>query len=121
MLLPVEVTPRAAATFSVFQFTAPFAYSEPAPVVAVSVLPVIVLPAVSDAERLAATEPCVVTRPAVTVCARMKPLLAVTLMSPAMRVDGKSVVEGKCVDLGGRGIIKNKNLRPLKRRIEPEH
>ncbi|MGY3292807.1 hypothetical protein ACVW0I_003182 [Bradyrhizobium sp. LM6.11] len=40
-------------------------------------------PAASSlAEPLAETEPCVVTPPEITVCARMKPLSAVTLMLP---------------------------------------
>src|SRR4029079_18195988 len=36
--------------------------------------------AISETRPLASTEPCVVTPPAVTVCARMKPWSALTLM-----------------------------------------
>ncbi|WFU70014.1 hypothetical protein [Bradyrhizobium sp. CB2312] len=83
MLLPLEVIASEAPASSVFQFTRPPPVIAPEPVAAVSTLPVLVVPALSEAEPLAATEPCVAVPFTRTVCARTNPLVAVTAILPA--------------------------------------
>src|ERR1700730_2816443 len=82
MLSWLEVAPSVVATVSMDQSIAPPAVSEPEPWVAVSVLPVMLVPAVSDAEPLAETEPSVTTPLTRTVCASTKPLSALTVTLP---------------------------------------
>ena len=86
MLLPVEVTPSVVAAESEVQSIRPAPVNAAKPVVVVSVLPVMFVPATSVVESLAAIDPCVATPPTVTVCARMKPLSAVMLILPASPV-----------------------------------
>ncbi|MEY9430036.1 hypothetical protein ABH975_005351 [Bradyrhizobium ottawaense] len=78
----LAVAPSVVPTLRTFQLIGPAAVSRPEPVEAASVLPLMVVAATRLAEPWAETEPYVVTPPDVTVCARMKPVSAVTLMLP---------------------------------------
>ena len=73
MLLPVELIPSVVPAVSAVQSMSPAARSDAEPVVAASVVPVMVVAAVSEAEPWAETEPTAVTPPVTTVCARTKP------------------------------------------------
>ena len=86
MLSPVELIPSVVPAVSAVQSIRPAPVNAAKPVVVDSVRPVMSVPAISVADPLAATEPCVATPPTVTVCARMKPLSAVTLILPVSPV-----------------------------------